>query len=73
MFTFIYLLLFILFIYLLNKKIQHGPDASEMVQHRPGQEQMASLASAALSNPSHNDRTSEPLNPEPPNLQTPKP
>lgn len=43
MFSFIYLVLFLLFIYLLNKKIQHGPEALEMVQHRPGQEEMANL------------------------------
>jgi len=40
MFTLIYLLLFSLFVYLLNKKIQHGPEDSEAVQHRPKQEQM---------------------------------
>ncbi|NLR94566.1 cytochrome ubiquinol oxidase subunit I [Flammeovirga agarivorans] len=34
MFTFIYTLLFALFIYLLNKKIKHGPDDSELIDHR---------------------------------------
>ncbi|RFS22558.1 cytochrome ubiquinol oxidase subunit I [Chitinophaga silvatica] len=29
LFTFVYVVLFVLFIYLLNKKIQHGPDISE--------------------------------------------
>ncbi|MGA0559598.1 cytochrome ubiquinol oxidase subunit I [Larkinella sp. VNQ87] len=29
LFTFVYVVLFVLFIYLLNKKIQHGPDVSE--------------------------------------------
>jgi len=32
LFTFIYLLLFAVFIYLLNDKIQHGPDDSDLVQ-----------------------------------------
>jgi cytochrome d ubiquinol oxidase subunit I len=35
LFTFIYLLLFGLFIYLLNKKIKHGPDDPELHQHSP--------------------------------------
>ncbi|MEO9476506.1 MAG: cytochrome ubiquinol oxidase subunit I [Cyclobacteriaceae bacterium] len=41
MFFFIYLLLFVLFIYLLNKKIKHGPyDESEIEDH-PNQQGMA--------------------------------
>jgi cytochrome d ubiquinol oxidase subunit I len=51
MFTFIYLLLFVLFIYLLNKKIKHGPDALEQLQHRPGHEQIANLIGNKPSNP----------------------
>jgi cytochrome d ubiquinol oxidase subunit I len=31
LFTFIYLLLFAVFVYLLNDKIQHGPDAADLV------------------------------------------
>jgi len=41
MFTLIYTLLFALFIYLLNKKIQIGPKDSDDIQHRPVQEEMA--------------------------------
>lgn len=40
MFTLVYTLLFILFIYLLNKKITHGPYIDDTV-HRPKQEDMA--------------------------------
>ncbi len=44
MFTIIYLLLFILFIYLLNKKIQHGPeDEGELEDHRSRQQEMAEM------------------------------
>jgi cytochrome d ubiquinol oxidase subunit I len=56
MFTVIYLILFLLFIYLLNKKIKHGPDTTKMEQHRPGQELIANLigqsAPATPSDPS---------------------
>ncbi len=38
MFTLIYALLFALFLYLLNKKIQHGPDELLQEGHRPLQE-----------------------------------
>ncbi len=42
MFTIIYTLLFALFIYLLNKKIQHGPDDdTTTIQHRPMHEGVA--------------------------------
>ncbi len=41
MFTVVYLLLFSLFIYLLNKKIQHGPEDEHEEDHRPNQERMA--------------------------------
>lgn len=41
MFTIVYLLLFALFIYLLNKKIQHGPEDEHEEDHRPNQERMA--------------------------------
>lgn len=38
MFTFIYSLLFALFIYLLNKKIKHGPEDTHLIDHRPHQQ-----------------------------------
>jgi len=41
MFTLVYALLFTLFIYLLNKKIKHGPDDSEMIDQRPTHKDMA--------------------------------
>ncbi|MFN7119104.1 MAG: cytochrome ubiquinol oxidase subunit I [Saprospiraceae bacterium] len=41
MFTIVYILLFTLFIYLLNKKIQHGPEDEQEEDHRPNQAQMA--------------------------------
>jgi cytochrome d ubiquinol oxidase subunit I len=41
MFTLIYALLLVLFIYLLNKKIQHGPDDGTLEEHRPNQAEMA--------------------------------
>jgi cytochrome d ubiquinol oxidase subunit I len=41
MFTLIYTLLLVLFIYLLNKKIQHGPDDDTLEEHRPNQAEMA--------------------------------
>lgn len=41
MFTIIYIILFALFIYLLNKKIQHGPEDGGIEEHRPLQEGMA--------------------------------
>jgi cytochrome d ubiquinol oxidase subunit I len=37
LFFFVYLLLFVLFIYLLNKKIQHGPYDEKMEDQRPQQ------------------------------------
>jgi cytochrome d ubiquinol oxidase subunit I len=40
LFTLVYTLLLILFLYLLNKKIQHGPDNSQ-IQHSPQLEEMA--------------------------------
>jgi cytochrome bd ubiquinol oxidase subunit I len=43
MFTAIYALLFVLFIYLLNKKIQKGPEHGEYIEHRPKQKEMANL------------------------------
>jgi len=42
LFTIVYLLLFGLFIYLLNRKIKHGPDDPELHQHSPRHSQMAS-------------------------------
>ena len=41
LFFFLYLILFILFIYLLNKKIKHGPLVHETLQARPKQETMS--------------------------------
>jgi cytochrome d ubiquinol oxidase subunit I len=43
MFTLLYILLFILFIYLLNKKIQAGPFDESMTENRPSQEAMAEI------------------------------
>ena len=40
LFTAIYCLLFTLFVYLLNKKIKHGPDDSPMIDQRPKQKEM---------------------------------
>lgn len=40
MFAFIYTLLFVLFIYLLNKKIQHGPYDEGDIEDRPHQREM---------------------------------
>ena len=40
MFTIIYALLFFLFIYLLNKKIKHGPEDHQMIEQRPRQRAM---------------------------------
>jgi cytochrome d ubiquinol oxidase subunit I len=41
LFTVIYLVLFALFIYLLNKKIKHGMDLTEDLQSRPKQDTMS--------------------------------
>jgi len=43
MFTLLYILLFALFIYLLNKKIQAGPYDESMTEHRPTQEAIAEV------------------------------
>ncbi len=43
MFTFIYALLFALFIYLLNKKIKHGPYEENMEDKRPHQREIADI------------------------------
>ncbi|MCB0662459.1 MAG: cytochrome ubiquinol oxidase subunit I [Saprospiraceae bacterium] len=43
MFTMIYALLFLLFIYLLNKKIQHGPNDAELIDQRARQKEVAEL------------------------------
>ncbi len=43
MFTLLYILLFILFIYLLNKKIQAGPFDESLTGPRPAQEAMADI------------------------------
>lgn len=40
MFTIVYVILFVLFIYLLNKKIKHGPYDLETIDHRPFQSEM---------------------------------
>lgn len=37
LFAFIYTILFVLFLYLLNKKIKAGPEVGEMIEHRPRQ------------------------------------
>uniref|UniRef100_UPI0040498C85 cytochrome ubiquinol oxidase subunit I n=1 Tax=Fulvivirga sp. TaxID=1931237 RepID=UPI0040498C85 len=41
LFSFVYTLLFSLFVYMMNKKIKHGPDESKLMEHRPKQEEMA--------------------------------
>ena len=41
MFTIVYVLLFGLFIYLLNKKIKHGPDESKLIDQRTRQSDIA--------------------------------
>ena len=41
LFSFVYALLLLLFLYMMNKKIKHGPDESELMEHRPRQEDMA--------------------------------
>lgn len=41
MFTLIYALLFVLFIYLLNKKIKKGPHEEDLTHHRPKHKEMA--------------------------------
>ncbi|AZQ65214.1 cytochrome ubiquinol oxidase subunit I [Flammeovirga pectinis] len=38
MFSLIYSLLLVLFIYLLNKKIKHGPEDAHLIDHRPHQQ-----------------------------------
>lgn len=44
LFTLVYALLFVLFIYMLNKKIKHGPDTHDPdIQHSPQQQSMATL------------------------------
>lgn len=43
MFAIVYTLLFLLFIYLLNKKIMHGPEDHEMIEHRPGQKEVSEV------------------------------
>ncbi len=44
LFTIVYLLLFTLFIYMLNKKIKHGPATEDRdIQHSPLQQNMANL------------------------------
>ncbi len=43
LFSVIYAFLFMLFIYLMNKKIKHGPDESELIEQRPRQKEMVGL------------------------------
>lgn len=43
LFSCIYIVLFGLFIYLMNKKIKHGPDESELLEHRPRQAGMSNV------------------------------
>jgi cytochrome d ubiquinol oxidase subunit I len=40
MFTIVYIILLGLFIYLLNKKIKHGPSDEELIDSRPKQKAM---------------------------------
>jgi cytochrome d ubiquinol oxidase subunit I len=51
LFSIIYLILLMLFLYLLNKKIQHGPDAKETIQHRPGQAEIANILGSRTPEP----------------------
>lgn len=41
LFTIIYIFLFALFIYMMNKKIKHGPIEGEMIDRRPKQEELS--------------------------------
>lgn len=41
LFTVVYAFLFTLFIYLLNKKIKHGPEEGELIDQRPRQKEIA--------------------------------
>ncbi len=43
LFSIVYALLLALFIYLLNKKIKHGPEIGEMIGQRPLQKEMAEI------------------------------
>ena len=43
LFSILYIFLFGLFVYMMNKKIKHGPDESALVEHRPRQEDMAHI------------------------------
>ncbi len=43
MFTVVYMLLFALFIYLLDKKIRNGPDSPVFVEHRPHLEEISNV------------------------------
>ncbi len=43
MFSIVYAFLFALFVYMMNKKIQKGPDESELLEQRPTQEGMAQV------------------------------
>lgn len=43
LFSLVYSLLFSLFIYMMNKKIKHGPDDSEMIDKRPTQKEIAHI------------------------------
>ncbi len=55
LFTLVYSLLFVLFIYLLNKKITHGPKFSGSDMHNPRQQNMVSeISGDANSNPQTN-------------------
>jgi cytochrome d ubiquinol oxidase subunit I len=41
LFSLVYILLFALFVYMMNKKIKLGPDESSLAEHRPRQEKMS--------------------------------
>ena len=43
MFTLIYMLLLALFLYLLNKKIVHGPEDGKLIDHRPHQKDLSEI------------------------------
>ncbi|MEO1626366.1 MAG: cytochrome ubiquinol oxidase subunit I, partial [Bacteroidota bacterium] len=43
MFTIVYVLLLALFLYLLNKKIKHGPADAALADHRPNQSEVGDV------------------------------
>ena len=48
LFAVVYTLLLVLFLYLLNKKIRHGPTDDPDISHQPQHEEMAEIAARRL-------------------------